>query len=364
MMLTLLASVAQEESRSISENVKWSIRKKFQNGVPNGHKAPYGYEWSEDAFVVIPSQGEIVKEIYRRYLDGESAYGIAKDLARRGIKGQSGHAMRDSTIKNILGSISYTGVMHLQKNYISDNHKRHINRGELPMYAVEDMFEPLVSKEDFDKVQTLMHERAELRPNKKPKLTAFSGITKCGMCGCSISRRTSKYGKKWICNTKERKHTCDFRDIYESELEAEVSKMLGLERYDENTAKKQIRLITIDNGEISLLLNNGVVKHTFRNYKKGYSGFSKKIFCGCCGSMLEADTWRMGHEKEKHKVWICRNCLAKRLFDSTLRKGAAKILGRGGYEGIFARDIEKAINYDDRIEFYYKEGSVAIWQKR
>ena len=203
-------------------------------------------------------------------------------------------------------------------------------------------------------------------PNKNPTITAFSGIMKCGICGCSISRRTCKYGKKWICNTKERKHTCDFRNIYESELETEVAKALGLVEFDADTVKRKVKLITIDNAEISLLLYSGVKLHVFRTYKKGYSGFSKKLFCGCCGGMLEADSWRIGPagEKQKFKVWVCRNCSAPRLFDSTIREAATDVLSTKQCEGIFARDIDKAINYDDRIDFYYKEGTVVTWPKR
>ena len=102
LLLTLLAAFAQAESQSISENVKWGIRKRFKLGIPNGNKAPYGYRWNGDGFSIIPEQGTVVKEIYRRYLAGESAYSIAKRLADKGIKGQSGVPMDDSTIKNIL----------------------------------------------------------------------------------------------------------------------------------------------------------------------------------------------------------------------------------------------------------------------
>lgn len=91
LMLTLLASFAQEESRSISENIKWATRKRFEKGIPNGHKAPYGYEWDGEVFRIIPEQGEVVKEIYIRYLAGESAYIIAKTLAERGVTGQMGN---------------------------------------------------------------------------------------------------------------------------------------------------------------------------------------------------------------------------------------------------------------------------------
>ena len=71
LLLTLLASFAQAESESISTNIKWSIRKRFEKGIPNGHKAPYGYKWDGEMFRIIPEQGEIVKEIFRQYIAGD-----------------------------------------------------------------------------------------------------------------------------------------------------------------------------------------------------------------------------------------------------------------------------------------------------
>ena len=367
LLLTLLASFAQAEAESISQNVKWGIRKRFKLGIPNGNKAPYGYRWNGDGFSIIPEQGTVVKEIYRRYLAGESAYIIAKRLADKGIKGQSGVPMDDSTIKNILSSNSYTGTMILQKNFFTEGHKRKKNRGELPMYAVEEMFEPLVSEADFEQAKQIMKERAESMPNRNPVLTAFSGRVRCANCGCSISRRTSKYGKKWVCNTKERKGKgiCDFRDIYETELENAASKALNLDGFDADAVRSRVELISIDNAYIIFRLKNGTVKSVLREYKKGYSGFSSRLFCGCCGGMLEADNWNMGPagQKKKYKVWVCRECSAKREFDSTFRMAAQALFHEEKCDGLFAQHIEKAINYDDRIDFYYKEGKVISWQK-
>ena len=367
LLLTLLASFAQAEAESISQNVKWGIRKRFKLGIPNGNKAPYGYRWNGDGFSIIPEQGTVVKEIYRRYLAGESAYSIAKRLADKGIKGQSGVPMDDSTIKNILSSNSYTGTMILQKNFFTEGHKRKKNRGELPMYAVEEMFDPLVSETDFEQAQQIMKERAESMPNRNPELTAFSGRVRCANCGCSISRRTSKYGKKWVCNTKERKGKgiCDFRDIYETELENAASKALTLDGFDADAVGSRVELILIDNAYILFRLKNGTVKSVLREYKKGYSGFSSRLFCGCCGGMLEADNWNMGPagQKKKYKVWVCRECSAKREFDSTFRMAAQALFHEEKCDGLFAQHIEKAINYDDRIDFYYKEGKVISWQK-
>lgn len=81
-----------------------------------------------------------MKEIYRRYFNGESAYKIAKDLAKQGVTGQSGNPLEQTTVKEILSNQSYTGTMVLQKNFLNESHTRKNNKGELPMYLVEDMF--------------------------------------------------------------------------------------------------------------------------------------------------------------------------------------------------------------------------------
>lgn len=289
LLLTLLAAFAQAESRSISENIKWSIRKKFKLGIPNGNKAPYGYEWNGDSFSIIPEQGEVVRKIYDRYLAGEPAYSIAKGLAEKGVKGQRGVPMDDSTIKNILSSLSYTGTMLLQKNFFTEGHKRRKNKGELPMYAVEEMFEPLVSETDFEKAQQIMKDRAESMPNRNPKLTAFSGIVRCANCGCSISRRTSKYGKKWVCNTKERKGkaVCDFRDVYESELEDAATKALSLDGFNEGEVKSRIAFITIDNAFITFRMKMVQADRFLESTKRATAVFLHDCFVAAVGECLK-----------------------------------------------------------------------------
>lgn len=139
LLLTLLASFAQEERRSIGDNIRWSVRRRFAQGIPNGHKAPYGYRWDGEMFRIIQAEGEIVKEIFRRYLAGESPYAIAKTLAGRGITGRQGRPIKQTTVKEILSNISYTDTMALQKNYIGEGHIRKRNKGELPIYMVENV---------------------------------------------------------------------------------------------------------------------------------------------------------------------------------------------------------------------------------
>ena len=371
-LLTLLASYAQEESRSTSENIKWATRKKFEAGIPNGHKAPYGYFWDQEMYRVIPEQGKVVKEIYRRYLAGESAYGIAKTLADRGVKGQMGALMEETTVKNILSSHSYMGTKILQKYYHTEGHIKKRNRGELPRYAVEEMYEPLVTAEDLNKALEIRQKRAEDAPNRNPVLTAFSGKVKCGTCGCSVSRRTTPIGKRWVCNTRERKgvEKCDMRPVYETELIDAATEVLGLTEYDEDMVKAGIKQITIRGDTIECILTDGKTQKVTRKYGayKGRSGFSGKIVCGLCGAKCESDTWRMGPagKKIKHKVWLCsapRNlCSLHRIMEEELRRAAETFLGED-YEALFVEQIDKAVVYNDSLDFYFKDGTVITWKR-
>ena len=147
-MLTLLASFAQEEVTSLSNNVKWGTRKRMAEGIPNGHFRIFGYRWEGDKLVVLPEEAAIVKRIFQNFLDGKSRLETERELAAEGITGLNGGRWQDSTIKNVLTNITYTGNMLLQKEYIEDpitKHRRK-NRGELPQYFVEDTHEAIIDR--------------------------------------------------------------------------------------------------------------------------------------------------------------------------------------------------------------------------
>lgn len=91
-------------------------------------------------------------------------------MAKRGVTGQMGKPIEQTTIKEILSSRSYAGTMVLQKNYMTEGHIRKRNKGELPMYLVDEMFEPLVSEEDYQRVLEIRQRRAELFPNNQDNL--------------------------------------------------------------------------------------------------------------------------------------------------------------------------------------------------
>ena len=366
LLLTLLASFAQEESRSIGDNIRWGVRRRFAQGIPNGHKPPYGYTWDGEMFRIVPSEGEIVKEIFRRYLAGESAYAIAKTLVGRGITGRQGRPIEQTTVKDILSNISYTGTMALQKNYITEGHIRKRNKGELPMYLVEGLFEPLVSKVDFDKVREIRKLRAEETASRKPILLPFSGMVKCGCCSGGLSRRTAGKDKRWVCNTRERKgrHICDSRPIKEEELVAAVRAVMEKEDFDAAELRREVTKIVVHGDCVEFHMANGRVKRIARKYtgERGSNPFINKIYCASCGSKCERDTWTKGT-----KVWACSQprttCRLKRLPESELKQAAESFFG-DGYEGKIVQNVKRIVISDDEVIFQLKEGGVYRWQRQ
>ena len=366
LLLTLLASFAQEESRSIGDNIRWGVRRRFAEGITNGHKAPYGYTWDGEMFRIVPSEGEIVKEIYRRYLAGESAYAIAKSLAGRGVMGRHGGLIEQTTVKDILFNISYTGTMALQKNYISEGHIRKRNKGELPIYMVEGMFKPLVSKDDFDKAQEIRQRRAAQFGNRNSVRMPFSGIVKCGCCGGGFSRRTAGKYRRWGCNTRERKgrESCDSRPIKEEELVAAVRTVMEKNNFDAAELRRKVSKIVIHNDCVEFHLINGHIKKTARIYtgQRGSNPFTNKVYCASCGSKCERDTWTKGT-----KVWACSQprtkCRLRRLPESELKEAVASFFGNS-CEGQIVQNVERIVISNNEVIFQLKEGGAYRWQRQ
>ena len=166
LMLSILASFAQEESRSISENVKWGTRKRFEKGIPNGRVRGFGYKWENDTLVIVQEEAETVKRIYAEFINGKVPRAIAKGLNDNGITTRMGYKWSDFGIRTILQNITYTGNMLLQKVFVDDPITKHrkINRGELPRYFVENTHAAIISKDIFDKAQAEFEKRS--RRNK------------------------------------------------------------------------------------------------------------------------------------------------------------------------------------------------------
>ena len=163
-MLTLLASFAQEEVRSLSENERWSVKKRFEQGIPVCRSRILGYRWEGDHLVIVPEEAAIVRRIFQNFLDGKSRLETERELNGKGITTKGGFKWCDSNIKVILTNITYTGNMLFQKEYIEDpiTKKRRKNKGELPQYWVEGTHEAIIDMETFQYVQDEIARRKAL----------------------------------------------------------------------------------------------------------------------------------------------------------------------------------------------------------
>lgn len=198
-----MSSLAQEESRSISENCTWGQRKRFQDGkvtVPFGRFL--GYDRGEDGNLVLnEDEAKIIRRIYGLFLQGRSPYAIAKALTSKGIPTPGGKkTWSASTVKSILTNEKYKGNALLQKVYTEDflTKKKIKNNGQVPQYYVENNHPAIIEPAVFDRVQKLMAVRHPGQ-NRNSSISPFSSRIKCGECG-------SWYGSKvWHSNDKYRK---------------------------------------------------------------------------------------------------------------------------------------------------------------
>lgn len=217
LVLTMLSSIAQEESRNISENTKWGLRKRFRDGVTVCNTERFlGYDKDENGNLVInEEQAKIVRRIFREYLDGKGYAAIGRGLEADGIITVAGKTKWwDSTIKGILENEKYYGELLLQKTVTVDYlTKKRVNNDNLePMYKIDNNHEPIISKEMFDLVQLERKRRFEItrgRNEDRRKYSnkyGFSGKLYCEKCGKTLKRRHWNVGTKsekivWQCNS-------------------------------------------------------------------------------------------------------------------------------------------------------------------
>jgi site-specific DNA recombinase len=203
LLITIMSSLAQEESRSISENVTWGQRKRFADGkVSMPYKRFLGYEKGEDGTPkIVESEAEIVRLIYRLFMEGKTPSAIARHLADSGILSPGGKKRwQVGTVDSILKNEKYKGDALLQKRFTVDFLSKTIknNEGEVPQYYVQNSHPAIIAPDEFDAVQVEIERRKQLgRP-----IACHSPLSTklvCGDCG-------GFYGSKvWSSNTKYRR---------------------------------------------------------------------------------------------------------------------------------------------------------------
>ncbi len=233
LMITIMSSLAQEESRSISENTTWGKRKQYADG-----KGSVAFSWFlgyDKDFKINEEQAATVRLIYRLFISGLSFYAITKEMESRGIKSPSGKdRWHISTVKSILTNEKYRGDALLQKQYTTDflQKKRKTNNGEIPQYYVEEHHEAIIPPAQFDFVQAELARREQ--NGRYSGVSIFSNKIKCGCCGgwygSKVWHSTDKYRKViYRCNRKYGKDTppCNTPHLSEEEIKKLFLKALN-----------------------------------------------------------------------------------------------------------------------------------------
>ena len=211
LLITIMSSLAQEESRSISENVTWGQRKRFADGkVTMPFKHFLGYDRGEGGVPVInEKEAEVVRLIYRLFLHGKTAAGICRHLESLDIPSPSGKPKwRQSTVMSILTNEKYKGDALLQKKFTVDflTKKQKVNEGEVPQYYVEGSHPAIINPIDFDLVQAEITRRQSLGRSYSGT-SIFASKLICGDCGGFYGKKvwhsTDAYRREiWRCNNK------------------------------------------------------------------------------------------------------------------------------------------------------------------
>ena len=319
-LLTILSSIAQQESESISGNVKLGLKMKKERGEIVGFKHCLGYDYDNDSHKIKIQQdeAEIVRHIFNRYCEGAGSTIIARELTEAGyVPPKGGEKWADSTIRGIIKNEKYKGDVLQGKTFTIDpiTHKRMINNGEEDKYYIENNHEAIVSAEVYEKAQSILEKRSgaietgKRKGNYSRKYT-FSSRVFCGFCGSVFVRRnlynnTNHETKVWQCMSyvKNGKKFCpETKAIRENVIEncfVEAYELLCqdnkevinnfLNRIDgflrENNTKSMLQKLEIKkqgiedkiNSLINLMIDGTIDKETFNKKKIELNKKIKKI---------------------------------------------------------------------------------------
>jgi len=255
LMMTILASYAQEESLSASENQKWRIRKNFEEGKPWSGTI-FGYRYDRGKYIIVPDEADTVRNIFSDYLSGMGFAAIMKRLMQNNVPTRQGGTWRKTSVSKILRNYIYTGNLLLQRTY-RVNHltkKDLINHGELPKYHATNTHEPIIDMDTFVAVQDEIQRRAKKhsRSEQPTQSYLFTGMLICDNCKKHYRRKKTAARPVWICSTFNTmgKAYCASKQIPEETLYKVTAEALRLNSFDEESFKRKIKEIRVKNNNI------------------------------------------------------------------------------------------------------------------
>jgi site-specific DNA recombinase len=237
LMLSILASYAQEESLSASENQKWHIRKGFEKGELINWRFMLGYNVTKAGITIDEDSAMIVREIFSRVIAGESFNSISRDLNDRGLTCALGGRWCAQRIRETVANEKYTGNAMLQKRYRNNHLEKKLcrNTGELPMFYAEETHPAIIDDETFASAQAVLQKMREATKNRpRPQKSEFTSKIHCPYCGKAYKRNTSNGSVGWNCSTflSQGKSYCHGKKIPEATLKAVCAEVLGTGDYN------------------------------------------------------------------------------------------------------------------------------------
>ena len=370
-LITIMASLAQQESQSLSQNVKLGLQYRYQQGEIQINCARFlGYTKDENKhLVIVPEEAEIVKRIYREYLEGGSMLKIARELEADGILNGAGREKwHTSNVNQILRNEKYIGDALLQKTYTVDflTKKRVKNNGLVPQYYVENSHEAIIPREIFMQVQEELIRRriVHTSPNGKNRTFSsnhcFAQMMICGNCG-EVFRRVhwNNRGKKsvvWRCVSRLENTGlfCDARTVPESQIEQVLVTAINQALCDKDTF-----LATLQENIETVILheNDQTLADIDARLQELQAELLKLASSKADYEDVADEIYRLREEKQKVQLEnVGRDELKKRITDMVdfLRKQPTAITEYD--EPLVRRLIEKVIVYEDKFTVEFKSG--------
>jgi DNA invertase Pin-like site-specific DNA recombinase len=380
LLLTIMSSLAQEESRSLSENVTWGKRKSMADGnISLPWSIFLGYRKGSDGLPeIVPEEAETVRTIYRLYMEGKSYAAIAKYLTAEGIPSPKGNPRWGLvTVRNILANETYRGSKKMQKTYISNylTKTKKVNEGELPSYYIEESHEPIIPPDEWDAVQAETERRKALgRPVSCQ--SPLSTKIKCGDCGAwfgpKVLQSNTKYRRIiWRCNdryNKRGKRDCQTSQIREDDVKTKFAEAFNhlMENRDGliedcREAKKLLCDTTAIDAEIAEL----------EREVKVVEGLARQAIRINAREVIDQSEWT-----ERNGVYLKRHADATKRLTELDRQRAERIARSKTIE-VFIRKLAKTkqavsefdeslwsavidcvvVGVDDKLTFKFKNGA-------
>ena len=392
-LITIMACVAQQESESISQNVRIGIQYRMQQGKGRLNTSIFlglRSAGKPGEYEIVPEEAEVVRRIFREYLDGYSPASIAARLEADGIRTGAGREhWHPSTVAKMLENEKYCGDLLLQKYYTEDalTHKVVKNRGRFPKYFVEGNHPPIVPREVFRQVQGELRRRSSIRGGPRESVP-LSGKLICGRCGRTLKRfAAGDHGEPdWRCRRragkktdfvayKARRSVCGCRFIPEGAVKAAIFKAMALlpSRRDElirtQAALRAGELKRID----ALIEENRQMARELEERRVSAAGDEAAFLAGKCASLRERRhalaLERAGHANRELHVRLLLELIEPAPAPPAEGWGAAC----ADYEEFFLRTrsknpltdsekilryIEKVVVLDEEVEVHFKAGIV------